>query len=180
MKLSQVKIRDYLLSSEKFKNSIEKEKIFCSQLSLWIKPDALLSFCENMSKDRDLNFDFLMDVTAVDYIKEKPRFEVVYQLFSTKFHHRIRLKVRLEESKPHIQSLVSLWRSADWMEREVFDMYGIIFDGHGDLRRILLYPEFEGYPLRKDYPMMKEQPLVALRDVGEVDMYIDQNILVRK
>src|SRR6185295_17042461 len=109
--------------------------------------------------------EFLMDVTAVDYIGSTPRFEVVYHVYSRTRNHRLRLKARVPEERPHIASVVGVWRGANWLERETYDMYGIVFDGHPDLRRIYLYPEFEGFPLRKDYPKEKRQPLVAPRDV---------------
>ena len=89
------------------------------------------------------------------------RFEVVYHFFSLPFKTRIRLKVPVEESKPEVDSLVPLWASANWFEREVWDMYGIRFRGHPSLKRILMYAEFEGYPLRKDYPVNKRQPLIG-------------------
>lgn len=180
MKLSQEKIRDYLLSKPAIAAMILKQDIFRSQLSVTVSRENLIPFCKALKEDLNVLFDFLMDLTTVDYIKEKPRFEMVYQLFSTKFHHRLRIKVRVDEQDLEVPSLTSLWQAANWMERESYDMYGVKFSGHPDLRRILLYEEFEGYPLRKDYPMMKEQPLVPLRDVGEVDQFIDQNVLVRK
>ena len=111
-----------------------------------------------------LDFDMLMDLTAVDYLGETPRFEVVYHLYSLKQGHRLRVKARVPEEPAEIDTLVELWKSADWMEREVWDLYGIRFRGHPDLRRILLYEEFEGHPLRKDYPKERRQPLVGPRN----------------
>ena len=139
--------------------------------------------------------DFLMDLTAVDYLtfgKQPPaegafvpsgvpvrqpmqiqdnepwpgpattaRFEVVYHFFSLEWRHRIRLKVPVEESDPEIDSLTSLWQTANWFEREVWDMFGIRFKGHPSLKRILMYEGFDGYPLRKDYPVNKRQPLIG-------------------
>ncbi|HXV36905.1 MAG TPA: NADH-quinone oxidoreductase subunit C [Myxococcota bacterium] len=112
----------------------------------------------------ELDFDMLTDLTAVDYLGEKPRFEVVYHLYSTRANQRVRIKARVAEEAPEIASATSLFASADWMEREVYDLYGIRFAGHPDLRRILLYDEFEGYPLRKDYPKERRQPLVGPRN----------------
>ena len=112
----------------------------------------------------DLAFDMLMDVTAVDYLGRTPRFEVVYQLYSLAHQHRLRVKVPVPEDDPTVPSAASLWKSASWAEREVWDMFGIRFTGHPDLRRILMYEEFEGHPLRKDYPLMRRQPLVPERD----------------
>jgi NADH-quinone oxidoreductase subunit C len=112
----------------------------------------------------DGGFEMLMDVTAVDYLGDTPRFEVVYHLYSIDHNERVRLKVRVEEAAAQIPSVVDVYPSANWMEREVFDMYGIDFVGHPDLRRILLYDEFEGHPLRKDYPKERRQPLVGPRN----------------
>jgi len=111
-----------------------------------------------------LEFEMLVDLTAVDYLGETPRFEVVYHLLSLKHNHRVRIKARVLESAPEIDTVVSVWPSAGWMEREVWDLYGIRFRGHPDLRRILLYEEFEGHPLRKDYPKEKRQPLIGPRN----------------
>jgi len=112
----------------------------------------------------ELDFDMLMDLTAVDYLDENPRFEMVYHLYSTEQNQRIRIKARVAADAPEIDSVTPLFVSANWMEREVFDLYGIGFNGHPDLRRILLYDEFEGHPLRKDYPKEKRQPLVGPRN----------------
>ena len=113
----------------------------------------------------ELHFDLLMDSTAVDWDQEEPRFEVVDHFFSTDKHHRIRLKCRVEEDAA-VPSLCPLYGSANWMERETYDMYGIEFEGHHDLRRILLYPEFRGWPLRKDYDKLQAWPLFEERYAG--------------
>jgi NADH-quinone oxidoreductase subunit C len=112
----------------------------------------------------EVDFDMLVDLTAVDYLGREPRFEVVYHLYATGPNQRLRIKAGVAEEAPEIASLVPLYASANWMEREVFDLYGIRFDGHPDLRRILLYDEFEGHPLRKDYPKERRQPLVGSRN----------------
>ena len=124
-----------------------------------------LAFCRD---DPDLGFDLLVDVTAVDYLKfpgreDGPRFEVVYHLYSVEHNHRVRLKVRAEEDDPWVPTATSLWPIANWLEREVWDMFGLRFEGHPDLRRLLLYEEFVGHPLRKDYPMNRRQPLIGPR-----------------
>lgn len=111
-----------------------------------------------------LEFDMLVDVTAVDYLGQSPRFEVVYHLLSLSRNRRLRIKARVDEARAELDSIVPIWPSANWMEREVWDMYGIRFRGHPDPRRILLYEEFEGHPLRKDYPKEKRQPLVGPRN----------------
>ena len=111
------------------------------------------------------NFDMnvLMDLTAVDGLKMKwrPRFEIVYHFYSIKHNHRLRIKVRVDEKDAVVPSLSAIWPVADWLEREVWDMFGIRFDGHPNLRRILMYEGFEGHALRKDYPYNKRQPLIG-------------------
>jgi NADH-quinone oxidoreductase subunit C len=118
--------------------------------------------------DPELRFEMLVDLTAVDYLhyagREEPaRFEVVYHLYSVTHNHRLRLKVPVEEDDPVVPTAVPLWPIANWYEREVWDMFGIRFEGHPDLRRLLLYEEFEGHPLRKDYPIHRRQPLIGPR-----------------
>ena len=112
-----------------------------------------------------LGFDMLTDLTAVDYLafpgrEDGPRFEVVYHLYSLRHHHRLRVKVRVEEDDALVPTAVPLWPIANWLEREVWDMFGIRFEGHPDLKRLLLYEEFVGHPLRKDYPINRRQPLI--------------------
>ena len=104
-------------------------------------------------------FDMLADLCGADRgPEEDPRFEVNYHLFSTKHHSRLRLKVLLSEDDPHVETVVPIWRTADWHERETFDMFGVVFDGHPDLRRILLPSDFDGHALRKDYPLRGYEP----------------------
>ena len=122
-----------------------------------------LAFCRD---ETELRFDLLADLTAVDYSKfpgreDGPRFEVVYHLYSVPHNHRVRLKVRVEQDDAVVPTATSLWPIANWLEREVWDMFGIRFEGHPDLRRLLLYEEFEGHPLRKDYPIERRQPLIG-------------------
>lgn len=119
-----------------------------------------------LKQDPRLDFNFLADITAVDYLGKKPvRFELVYHLFSLKAKHRLRVKVPVPDDNPVVESLTPLWPGANWLEREVWDMFGIRFDGHPDLRRVLLYEEFQGHPLRKDYPVNLVQPRVPERKV---------------
>ena len=122
-----------------------------------------LAFCRD---DVELGFDMLTDLTAVDYSRfpgreDGPRFEVVYHLCSIPHNHRLRLKVPVEQDDPVVATAAGLWPIANWLEREVWDMFGIRFEGHPDLRRLLLYEEFVGHPLRKDYPMERRQPLIG-------------------
>jgi NADH-quinone oxidoreductase subunit C len=111
--------------------------------------------------DDALEFEMLSDVTCVDYLGEEPRFEVVYHFYSVARKQRVRIKARVPDEAPEIESLTSLYPSANWMEREVWDLYGVRFEGHPDLRRLLLYEEFDGHPLRKDYAKERRQPLVG-------------------
>ena len=122
--------------------------------------------------DPACDMNLLVDLTAVDYPDREPRFEVVAHLLSLSKGHRIRIKTCVGDAdglNVEVASLTDLWASANWMERECYDMFGVCFAGHPDLRRILLYPEFEGHPLRKDYPAHRAQPLVAYRDVPNID-----------
>jgi NADH-quinone oxidoreductase subunit C len=129
-----------------------------------VDPARLVDVMRFLRDDADCQFDMLTDVTAVDYLGEDPRFEMVYHLYSVPKNKRLRVKARVGERAPEIATLCELWPSANWMEREVWDLYGIRFVGHPDLRRILLYEEFEGHPLRKDYPKERRQPLVGPRN----------------
>lgn len=114
--------------------------------------------------DTELLFDFFVNVTAVDWLDARDtRFEVVYHLMSSGLGYRLRVKIDVDEASPEVDSLVDIWPGANFMEREVWDMYGIVFKGHPDLRRILMYDEFVGHPLRKDYPVQGKQPRIPLR-----------------
>jgi NADH-quinone oxidoreductase subunit C len=118
------------------------------------------------------DMSMLTDLTAVDYPDRDPRFEIVAHFYSLSRGHRLRLKAKVGDrdgETVEIDTLTELWASANWMERECFDMFGVKFLGHPDLRRILTYPEFEGYPLRKDYPADRIQPLVQYRDEPNID-----------
>ena len=138
------------------------------EVTIAIGRDAALEIFRALRDRPELGFDFLTDVTAVDYLGQVPRFTVVYHLYSLAQNHRLRVKIRVPEDEPWVQSLTGLWRSANWVERECWDMFGIRFVGHPDPRRILMYEEFVGHPLRKDYPVDKRQPLTEERDPIEV------------
>ena len=123
----------------------------------------VLRWCRD---EPELRFDVLMDLTAVDYLKypgreDGPRFEVVYHLFSVGHNHRLRIKVRVDEDDAQVPTAVDLWPIANWLEREVWDMFGVRFAGHPDPRRLLMYEEFVGHALRKDYPINRRQPLIG-------------------
>jgi len=126
-----------------------------------IRPGSLADVIEFLKLDPRLQFDVLIDITAVDYMDRKPRFDVVYHLLSLPFNRRLRLNVGIEDGEASLVSLTPWWGSADWLEREVWDMFGIRFAGHPNLKRILMYEEFEGHPLRKDYPIHRRQPRIG-------------------
>ena len=123
--------------------------------------EKIVEICTFLRDDPDLLFDFAMDLTAVDYLGEEPRFEVVYHLFSLEKKHRVRIKARLPEEDPVIDSVIPVWPGMNWYEREAYDLYGIRFRNHPNLKRILLYEEFVGHPLRKDYPKARRQPTLG-------------------
>jgi len=132
-----------------------------------LRPESLLNVMRFLRDDPDLAFNMLTDLTAVDWLGRAPRFEMVYHLYSLDWNHRLRVKAGVSDSPDapaQVDSLCELWPSANWMEREVWDMYGIRFAGHPDLKRLLLYEEFQGHPLRKDYPKERRQPLVGPRN----------------
>jgi NADH-quinone oxidoreductase subunit C len=126
-----------------------------------VRSDCLLKVAEFLKSDSRLLFNVLIDVTAIDFPERNPRFDVVYQFLSLHFNRRVRLKVPVGGAEPALDSITPLWGSANWLEREVWDMFGIRFAGHPDLKRILMYEEFEGHPLRKDYPIQKRQPRIG-------------------
>ena len=121
--------------------------------------DAALSVLRALRDESGFEFNFLIDLTGVDWPVREPRFEVVYNLKSLSRNNRLRVKVPVPGNDAWVFSAVELWKSADWLERECYDMFGIDFRNHPDLRRILLYDSFVGYPLRKDYPVDRRQPL---------------------
>ncbi len=130
-------------------------------LVITLPPAALIEVVRVMQSE--FHFDLFVDVTAVDWPGQAQRFEIVYHFYSTKYFGRVRLKTRVPEQDPTVDSLISLYGSARYMERECHDMYGIVFRGNPDLRPILLYEGFVGHPLRKDYRKDHEQPLVPYR-----------------
>ena len=128
-------------------------KLDRGELSIYLRRDAIRETCAILRDDPELQFNFLSDVTCVDWYPAEPRFEVVYHLLSIPKKERVRLKVRLNSASPAIESLTSVWPGANYFEREVFDLFGIRFTGHPYMRRILMPEDWEGYPLRKDYPV---------------------------
>lgn len=144
----------------RFGEAITAAETSHGQEIITIAREGALDIFHALRTEGDFGFDALIDVTAVDWMGREPRFDLVYQLKSLKLGHRLRVKIPVGGEEPWVNSLVGEWKSADWLERECYDMFGIDFRGHSDLRRILLYDSFVGHPLRKDYPYNRRQPLV--------------------
>jgi NADH-quinone oxidoreductase subunit C len=182
------------LVSDRFPNAVTSSHAYRGDETVMLRNECLLEVARYLKEDSAMQMNFLMDLTAVDYLTfckrptpaffsssgvavrpssqipdEDPwpgpfgeaRFAIVYHFYSLEHKHRLRLVVPVAESDAELDSLTSLWAGANWLEREVWDMYGIRFRGHPDLKRILMYEEFEGHPLRKDYPVNKRQPLLG-------------------
>jgi NADH-quinone oxidoreductase subunit C len=131
--------------------AVQGGKFDRGELTLEVAPAKIVSVCGFLKYDQ--KFVRLSSVTAVDRYPAEPRFEVVYHLHSIERNERLRLKARITGAEPQIESVTSVWRGADWYEREVFDLFGIRFTGHPDLRRIMMPDDWQGHPLRKDYPI---------------------------
>jgi NADH-quinone oxidoreductase subunit C len=142
-----------------------------------IDPSQWRAVCRFLREDPALDFDLPVDLAGVDYPDRVPRMEVVMHLYSISKRHRIRLKARVGDEEmdgAELDSTTSIWPGMNWLEREVFDMSGVRFRGHPDLRRILMYPEFVGHPLQRTYPAEKTQPLVEYRTEEEAGMPLEK------
>ena len=147
----------------RFPDAVVSDHAYRGDETVVLKREALRDVCLFLRDDPQMAFNMPIDVCGVDYLGWKEhRFEVVYHLYSVSKRHRIRLKVELDESDATVPSVVDVWKGVDWFEREAWDMYGIRFEGHPNLKRILMYEEFEGHPLRKDYPQRGYQPLMPM------------------
>ncbi len=139
---------------DNFPEEVKEIKEFRGQVSVIVRRSRITDIIRYLKEDPEIQMDYLRDLCGVDYLGRKtPRFEVVYHLYSIKYRHMIRIRAEVPEEDPVIDTIVPIYRGADWHERECFDMFGIRFNGHPDLRRILLPEDWEGYPLRKDYPL---------------------------
>ena len=148
----------------KFGAAILATHDFRGDETIVVRRESLPEVLRTLKEDPELDFNVLMDLSAVDYQafgEPRARFEVVYHLYSLRKAERLRVKVPVEERDCTVPSATTIWPAADWYEREVWDMFGIRFEGHPDLTRILMYEEFVGHPLRKDYPVNKRQPLIG-------------------
>lgn len=152
------------LLKSKLGSHIESASLDLGDAVISIKRGSILDIFKILKLDSQFQFNYLVDITVVDWMDSKSeRFEVVYHLMSLPLKHRLRIKAFVPEEDPAIDSVVSLWSGANFLEREAWDMYGVVFKGHGDLRRIMMYDEFVGHPLRKDYPVQGKQPRIPLR-----------------
>lgn len=133
-------------------DAIESAESFRDQVTIRVYKDRIVEVCKFLRDTPELEFDFLTDLTAVDYPSRPKRFDVVYHLYSMTRNQRLRIKAVVGEGEA-IPSVTLVWKGANWEERECYDMFGVIFSGHPDLRRILLPEDWEGFPLRKDYPL---------------------------
>lgn len=142
-----------------------------------VAPGAWKDVCRFLRDDAAMNFDMFVDLCAVDFPTQTPRIEVVLHLYSIAQRHRVRLKTRIgdeEMTSCEVDSVSDLWPGANWFERETYDLMGVTFRGHPDLRRILMYPEFEGHPLLKDYPADRTQPLIPYRTEAEAGVPLEK------
>jgi NADH-quinone oxidoreductase subunit C len=121
--------------------------------TLYVQPEPLIDVLRTLRDHPELQFQLLSEMTAADYWPHEPRFEVIYILVSIERQLRVRLKVRVPGEDPHLPTATVVWRAANWLEREIWDMFGIAFDDHPDPRRLLMPEDWEGYPARKDYPV---------------------------
>jgi NADH-quinone oxidoreductase subunit C len=133
-----------------FGDAVGEAVEFIGQLSVNVDGARIVEICDYLKSDAEMGFDYLSDLTCVHWPRTPAPFEIVYNLFSISANERVRLKVRTKDS---VDSVVGVWPAANWPEREVFDLFGVRFNNHPDLRRLLLPPDWEGYPLRKDYPL---------------------------
>ncbi len=139
---------------EAFPDEVIDFREFRSQVTVRLKKDRIADICRYLHDDPGMSFDYPTALCGVDNLgRNRPRFEVVYNLYSTTHRHRIILKAQVPESDPTIDTVTCIWAGMNWHERETYDMFGITFKGHPDLRRILMPEDWEGHPLRKDYPL---------------------------
>lgn len=142
------------LLEERFPETKFETTDFRGDLKIKFDKALIIPVCEFLKNHPELHFEMCEDVTAVDWAKKKGRFTVVYHIYSIENRFRLRLACDVEENEAHINTVTSVWKSANWYERETYDMYGIKFDGHPDLRRMYMPEEYEYHPLRKEYPLM--------------------------
>ena len=138
---------------------------FRDEVTVYVPREHLVAVCEFLKSDEELRYNFLSDLTGNDWPDRDPRFEVIYSLYSLHHFTRLRLKVRIPEDDCRCPTVTGVWGTANWHERETFDMFGVVFEGHPDLRRILMPDEWVGHPLRQDYEIGWEEPEFTVRKV---------------
>lgn len=155
--------------ARKFGDAILETHSLHGNETVVVARERLVEIATFLRDDAELAFNMPIDCTCVDWLGQPgPRFEVIWHLYSITKKHRVRVKVRVTAEDAVTPSLTPVWRGMDWHEREAYDLYGIRFAGHHNLKRILMYEEFVGHPLRKDYPIDKRQPLIEMRQVKQV------------
>jgi len=149
------------LIQENFPNDIVSSRLFRGEKTIVVKKDNIVAICKLLYQSPETNYNYLSDMTAVDRLKfmkdDEPRFDIVYNIYSMGTFQRFRLKAQVSEDDQTIDTVESVWPNANWVEREIFDMFGITFNNHSDLRRILMADDWIGHPLRKDYPLGGEE-----------------------
>jgi len=143
---------------EAFPEALQEAAEFRGEMTIQVAPEAIVDVARFLRDTDDLKYNFLVDETGVDYLGETPRFAILYHLYSMLYNRKLTLRVRVAEPEdpdtlPSLPSVTGLWPTADWQEREIYDMFGIVFDGHPNMRRILNPDDWDGYPQRKDYPL---------------------------
>jgi len=142
---------------ERFPEEVREVREFRGQLSVIVGRDRVKEMLEFLHDTEEISFSHLQDLCGVDYLgRKEPRFEVVYHLYSMRHRNALRVRAEVPEDDPSIESVVAIWDGANWHERECYDMFGISFVGHPDLRRVLMPEDWEGHPLRKDYPLKSD------------------------
>ncbi|MHB8416932.1 MAG: NADH-quinone oxidoreductase subunit C [Myxococcales bacterium] len=152
----------------KFPAAVRDPYSFHGDDACFVEAAAVIEVGSFLKYEAAMDMKLLLSVTAVDYLGEAPRFEVVYHLTSLTHHHRVRLRAKVPETPAEIPSVAGIWRTANWWERHVWDMYGIRFTGHPDLKRLYMPEEWQGHPLRKDYPLRGRQPVERERGIPDL------------
>ncbi len=146
---------------ESFPGQVVNSRLFRGEKTIWVKREKIVGIAQLLRDNKETQFNFLTDLTAVDLLKmhapSQERFEIVYNLYSLSSYKRLRLKAIVPDGDATIDTVETIWPAANWLEREVYDLFGIIFNNHSDLRRIQMPDDWIGHPLRKDYPMGGEQ-----------------------
>lgn len=150
---------------KRFPGAVSEAVIFRNMPSLLVPREQILAICQFLNSDEGGAYDLLTDETAVDYPKREKRFDVVYHLYSFKNNVRLRLKLQVGEGEK-VPSVTGIWPTANWLEREIYDMFGILYEGHPDLKRLLLPDEWVGHPLRKDYDILRQDPVWVKQNLG--------------